>query len=179
MLAGETIRDAILDAAENRARGGGYHGFSFREIAADVGIKSASVHYHFPSKADLARALIARYRERALEEIGASDDPKDVLRRLIALFRRAAESGQMCLCGAIGAASATLPEEVRRAAAQFTTALAERLSETTGWKEALPLDPEAIIALLEGALLVTVTAENPAFFERAVARLEGAAGDPP
>ena len=31
-------------------RRGGFHGFSFRDLAADVGIKSASVHYHFPIK---------------------------------------------------------------------------------------------------------------------------------
>lgn len=41
---------AIMDAAERRMRIGGFNGFSFREIAADVGVKSSSVHYHFPTK---------------------------------------------------------------------------------------------------------------------------------
>ena len=57
-------RSAILDVAERRIRAHGYNGFSFREIADEIGIKSASVHYHFPTKADLAAAVAKRYRER-------------------------------------------------------------------------------------------------------------------
>ena len=30
----------------------GYNGFSFRDVAAEVGIKSATIHYHFPTKAE-------------------------------------------------------------------------------------------------------------------------------
>src|ERR1700720_895295 len=47
------VKTAILDAAERRMQIGGFGGFSFREIAADVGIKSSSVHYHFPTKENL------------------------------------------------------------------------------------------------------------------------------
>ena len=52
-----------MDAAERRMQLGGFGGFSFREIAADVGIKSSSVHYHFPTKEDLAAAVIRRWAE--------------------------------------------------------------------------------------------------------------------
>ncbi|MEQ3652796.1 MAG: TetR/AcrR family transcriptional regulator, partial [Glaciecola sp.] len=34
-------REALLNAAETKARIGGYSNFSFRELAAEVGIKSA------------------------------------------------------------------------------------------------------------------------------------------
>ncbi len=54
------VKTAIMDAAERRMQLGGFGGFSFREIAADVGIKSSSVHYHFPTKEDLAAAVIRR-----------------------------------------------------------------------------------------------------------------------
>ena len=54
------ILAAIMDAAERRMRIGGFNGFSFREIAADVGVKSASVHYHFPTKENLAAAVTRR-----------------------------------------------------------------------------------------------------------------------
>jgi len=50
------IKTAILNAAERRMQFGGFGGFSFREIAADVGIKSSSVHYHFPTKENRAAA---------------------------------------------------------------------------------------------------------------------------
>jgi TetR/AcrR family transcriptional repressor of nem operon len=165
------MRDAILDAAEIRARAGGYHGFSFREIAADVGIKSASVHYHFPTKADLAHAMVERYRLRAIAMLGMPDDAVTALTRLVELFRKAAVSNEMCLCGAIGASSGTLPPEVQASAAQFTVALAEWLRQAPDWSERLPMAPETILALLEGALLVSVTAGGPRFFEQAIAPL--------
>ena len=66
-------REQILDAAEKRARMAGYHGFSFRDVAEDVGIKSSSVHYHFPTKGDLCEALARRYTVRAADRLG---DPR-------------------------------------------------------------------------------------------------------
>ena len=63
------VKIAIMDAAERRMQQGGFGGFSFREIAADVGIKSSSVHYHFPTKENLAAAVIRRWAERTSERI--------------------------------------------------------------------------------------------------------------
>jgi len=59
------VNTAILDAAEARMRLGGFNGFSFR----DVGVKSSSVHYHFPTKETLAAAVIHRYTDKAIESI--------------------------------------------------------------------------------------------------------------
>src|ERR1700689_5234 len=63
---------AILDVAEQLAQTRGYNGFSYADIASQLGVTKASLHYHFPSKAELGRALIERYRVvfgAALEEI--------------------------------------------------------------------------------------------------------------
>src|SRR6201996_9573655 len=70
------VKTAIMDAAERRIQLGGFGGFSFREIAADVGIKSSSVHYHFPTKEDLAAAVIRRWAEYTSEFID-EDREKD------------------------------------------------------------------------------------------------------
>ena len=50
-------REAILEAAKRTAQAHGYSGLNFRELAAEVGIKGASIHYHFPTKADLGAAV--------------------------------------------------------------------------------------------------------------------------
>src|SRR5690348_13026901 len=63
------VKTAIMDAAERRMQRGGFGGFSFREIAADVGIKSSSVHYHFPTKEGLAAAVIRRWAEETSKAI--------------------------------------------------------------------------------------------------------------
>ena len=75
------VKTAIMDAAERRMQLGGFGGFSFREIAADVGIKSSSVHYHFPTKEDLAAAVIRRWAEETSkfidEELEKDPDPSE------------------------------------------------------------------------------------------------------
>ena len=56
--------ERILDTAQALAQVRGYNGFSYADISAEVGITKPSIHHHFPSKAQLAEALIARYRRR-------------------------------------------------------------------------------------------------------------------
>jgi TetR/AcrR family transcriptional regulator, transcriptional repressor for nem operon len=79
------VKIAIMDAAERRMQLGGFGGFSFRELATDVGIKSSSVHYHFPTKEALAAAVIRRWAEETSkfidEELAKDPDPVRVERR--------------------------------------------------------------------------------------------------
>ena len=56
--------ERILDTAQALAQVRGYNGFSYADISAELAITKPSIHYHFPSKARLAEALIARYRRR-------------------------------------------------------------------------------------------------------------------
>src|ERR1700758_5362090 len=107
-------KTAIMDAAERRMQLGGFGGFSFREIAADVGIKSSSVHYHCPTKEDLAAAVIRRWAEETSkfveEELQKDPDP---VRAWTNAFRGTALSEErMCPCTVLGAASQDLPPEV-------------------------------------------------------------------
>lgn len=53
-------RHLILDVAEELLLTRGYVAFSYQDIAARIGIRKASIHYHFPSKADLGLAIIER-----------------------------------------------------------------------------------------------------------------------
>ena len=93
-------RTQILDVAERLAQTRGFNGFSYADIAAELGITKASLHYHFPSKADLGRALIERYAASfaaALADIARSGEPAPAqlgaLRgHLLRGARRAAES---------------------------------------------------------------------------------------
>ena len=55
--------ERLMDLAESHMRNAGYGGFSFRHLAAEIGIKSASVHHHFPTKATMAAAVARRYAD--------------------------------------------------------------------------------------------------------------------
>ena len=65
MANASTTADDILQCARSLIIAGGYNGFSYADIAEVVGIRKASIHHHFPTKADLVRILAARYREEA------------------------------------------------------------------------------------------------------------------
>ncbi len=113
-------REAILAAARGRAQAHGYNGLNFRDLATDVGIKAASIYYHFPSKADLGAALARRYWEdtaAALETMLAetANDPVRCLHRYPEVFRKALSTGnRMCLCSFMAAEYDDLPDAVKR-----------------------------------------------------------------
>src|SRR3984957_8744713 len=104
-----------MDLAEAHMRNKGYGGFSFCDLAAELGIKSASVHHHFPTKAGMAAAVARRYAERFFELVShrAGERPGDVIATYRSVFRDEIErDGRMGLTGMLGAEAGGLPSEV-------------------------------------------------------------------
>lgn len=163
-------REAILDVAERRIRAQGYSGFSFRQIASDVGIKSASVHYYFPTKSDLAAAAAKRYRERFADALAAEERRGTArVEAWRALFDGALKKdGLMCLCGILAAEGASLPAPVAAEARAFLDFGVASLDE------ARPGEGARILAQLEGAMLVARSMDDPDFFSQATAGLAAA-----
>ncbi len=79
-----TTSDDILASARNLIVSGGYNGFSYADIAEVVGIRKASIHHHFPTKSDLVRKLLLRYREDAQAGVEALErnvpEPREILK---------------------------------------------------------------------------------------------------
>jgi TetR/AcrR family transcriptional repressor of nem operon len=158
-----------MDATERRIREAGYSGFSFREIAADVGVKSASIHYHFPTKSALAAAVARRYNARVVETADAAVAAgQDVVQAWRAVFRSALDEGaKMCLCGSLGATVGDLTPDVAQEVRQFFDAgiaslVAGGLTEERAAQ---------VLATLEGAILMASAQGDPAIFDRATADL--------
>jgi TetR/AcrR family transcriptional repressor of nem operon len=108
----------ILDIAERLVQTRGYNGFSYADISAELRIRNASVHYHFPSKTDLGKRLVSRHRERFLGALAAlesrTSDARALLRRYVALWTGVLrDRDRMCLCGMMAADVATLPKPIR------------------------------------------------------------------
>ncbi|MFS2154565.1 TetR/AcrR family transcriptional regulator [Rhizobium sp. Rhizsp42] len=61
----------ILDTAQSLIINRGYNAFSYADISAVLGIGKATIHHHFPGKADLVVAVIARYRQATEDGLGA------------------------------------------------------------------------------------------------------------
>ena len=113
----------ILDIAERLVQTRGYNGFSYADIAEAMRVTKASLHYHFPAKADLGSRLIERYQRNflaALETIDAEGkDARDKLRRYAAIYEEVLRDNRMCLCGMLAAEFATLPKPMREEMRHF------------------------------------------------------------
>src|ERR1700744_660449 len=118
-------REDILAAAKFVAQAHGYAGLNFRDLAQRVGIKAASIYYHFPSKADLAAAVAKRYWQDAQAYLESllknSPGPLEALRRYPETFRWALENdNRICLCSFMSAQFDDLPDMVKTEVQAFT-----------------------------------------------------------
>jgi TetR/AcrR family transcriptional repressor of nem operon len=163
--AGTAVR--ILDIAEELLQARGFNGFSYADIAAEVGITKAALHYHFPGKADLGLALITRYAERFTESLagldGADATPVDRLAAYARLYDQVLHRGKMCLCGMLAAEYQTLPAPMQAAVAGFFEAnenWLEKVLEEGRQDASLRFTGTAretarlVVACLEGAMLI-------------------------
>jgi TetR/AcrR family transcriptional repressor of nem operon len=152
----------------------GYNAVSFRDLAEAVEIKSASIHYYFPTKEEMAVALVQRYRQRfsgARQEIDATGaGPVERMERFNATLRKAfRQSGRMCLCGVLAAESSSVPAAVSTEVREFFREneewLMAVLAEGRG-AGAFKFDGSAreaarsIFAALEGAMMSAWTFSN-------------------
>jgi TetR/AcrR family transcriptional repressor of nem operon len=173
------MREALMTAARATVQAHGYNALSFRELAKEVGIKSASVHYHFPTKGDLGAALARRYTEDGaaqLEKLLAiRQDPKWCMERYIEIFRSAlANDNRMCLCGIMSAEHDDLPPEVRAEVNGFVRmnvawlAGVLALAEPGAGEPVLKERALAVFAAIEGAQLVARGCRDIAIYDQAV-----------
>ena len=174
----------ILDVAERLAQTRGFNGFSYADIAEELGITKASLHYHFPSKADLGRAIIERYSRQfgvALAAIPAHGvEAPAALQRYVEIYADVLRDGRICLCGMLAAEYTTLPNGMQQAIRAFFDSneawLARVFDSGARAKElAFEGDPKdaarLLTAALEGAMLLARSYGDPARFARAAAHV--------
>jgi TetR/AcrR family transcriptional regulator, transcriptional repressor for nem operon len=117
-LAEKDTPQRILDIAARLVQTRGFNGFSYADIAAELRVTKASLHYHFPSKAELGRRLIERYESNFVDALQAIDrqaaDEFDKLRRYVRIYSDVLGDERMCLCGMLAAEHGTLPESMRQ-----------------------------------------------------------------
>lgn len=170
----------ILDVAERLVQTRGFNDVSYADIAAEVGITKASLHYHFSTKDALGDALIARYSERfflALEAIAAQDEnPRVKLTNYVDLYRSVLAADRMCLCGMLAAEYQTLPDGMRVAVLEFFDRNEAWLQDNLRGRDddAKELNRDAarlVIDTLEGAVMIARVRNDPEHFAAVADRL--------
>ena len=179
-----TTAVAIMDAAQRLVQAVGYNGLSFRDLATAVGVRSASVHYHFPTKGHLGAAIARRYTDRLVERLGEFDaagaNPKSSLAAYVSVIGDTLDQdGRMCLCGMLAAETDAIPPEVRAEVRRFIdlnvswlASVLQRINGATTITAPVREHATAIFAALEGAMLIARGAGDPALFRAIAAQFE-------
>ncbi|HEX4044989.1 MAG TPA: TetR/AcrR family transcriptional regulator [Gammaproteobacteria bacterium] len=165
-----TVYDNILDIAETLIQTQGYNAFSFRHIAQATGIKTSSIHYYFPTKADLGKAVVTRHIEVLHAElVHVLENKKISCKKKIHLFLESifaktyAANRKMCLGGMLASDVLTLPEPIlfevrvffKRIEKWLEQVLVQgRAKEDFHFSGTAKKEAEFILALLEGSLLL-------------------------
>ena len=184
--------ERILDIAQNLIQRRGFNAFSYHDIAVSMGIRKASIHYHFPGKADLGQAVIARYRRDLAAlmrqaESGEADHWTILAAYFHPYFEFARTGDKVCLCGALAgefmALSAAMQAQVSaffrdhqdwlaklfargRAAGAFVFAGSPRRMART------------VFSALQGGLMVERATGDRTHLRETVAMLNAALGGP-
>ena len=176
----------ILDIAERLVQTRGFNGFSYADIAEALDVTKASLHYHFPSKADLGKRLIERYEEaflaalKTIEATGAA--ARDKLKRYARIYADVLRDNRMCLCGMLASDYATLPKPMKEEVKHFFDENEQWLAAVLeqGRKagklqfkgSALEL-ARIIVGSLEGAMMLARSYGDASRFDAAAERLIG------
>jgi len=159
--------EMILDSAETFIQTRGYNGFSYADVASELGVTKAALHYHFATKGDLGIALLERYTERFLIALAAADaadlSAAEKIDHYGQLYLSVLQGRRMCLCGMLAAEHETLPAPMRAAVLRFfdrnETWLsgvldAGRLDGTLRFDGPAGPVAQSIVGDLEGAMLI-------------------------
>lgn len=115
-------RDELIQLADRLIREKGYNAFSFHDLAKAVGIKTASIHYHFPAKVDLGVAVI-HWQEQQLEELikrVGNRPPAQQLDHFLAIYHPIHQQQQVCLVGSLAPDFFTLEPAMQAALQAFS-----------------------------------------------------------
>lgn len=175
------MKQKIMSAARLAVQDRGYGGLSFRELAKEVGIKSASIHYHFPTKGDLGGELARRYTfdfAAYLDGLLAEGlDRATCIQKYTEVFRDTVRNeNRMCLGGIMAAEHNDLPAEVQAEVVKFSEMNVRWLTEALSLGTQQPGADAAstgnralaIFAAIEGAQLVARGRNDPSVYDTIV-----------
>lgn len=177
-----STRDNIIELGRTYMQTIGYHSFNYKQIALQLNIKNASIHHYFPSKEDLALAVIEKDKQDFLGMIKhlATETPTEnaeaLLTNYIAYFK---DGRKLCVISTFGTTFNDVSEKIQLASSAYAAVVIKWLTETftAGLKskeflfKESPEDMTAIwMAALPGSLFVG-RMHGEAYFEKIINRL--------
>ncbi len=183
----------IADTFQNLVMVRGFNAVSYGDLAKELGIRTASIHYHFPTKAELGATVLTRYRDNTMnawQDIDAGDPESNTPE----IYKKAYESfmapirpvrdmqGVSCLFGVLGATYETLCPNIQGILASFFVEQEVWLARVfKGGRDAgvfhFPGTATSFAKLytsaLQGAMLIKKSTGKPEHFDAVIEQLEG------
>jgi TetR/AcrR family transcriptional repressor of nem operon len=178
-------RERILDLAQDIVQRRSFNSFSYQDLADGVGIRKASIHYHFPAKEDLGAALVERISHalrRWANRLSAAGVPPELeLAAFLGNQRRLLDQGEkICVYGVLGAEYNALPPRVQAAYGDLLEGQQRWLSRVLGGGrergvfafQSSPEEEALIVAsAVQGALQIARASHRVERFDAVVAAL--------
>lgn len=167
-------KNRILDAAERLTQTNGVNGFSYLDLADEVGVKTSSIHYHFKTKADLMLAMVERIEHvhgQAMDGMQARiGSPQQRLREVVKLFQGYVKAEKFCLCGMMAAELQSVSDEVKARLKSYFKQFQDWLEKQ--FKEMKRRDAKGLavgfISALEGSVLLGRLHNDPKIVKKGV-----------
>ncbi|WP_338880042.1 TetR/AcrR family transcriptional regulator [Achromobacter veterisilvae] len=159
---------------------GGYNGFSYADISDRVRIGKASIHHHFPSKAELVLTVVVQHRAQSRTGLAALDkqvaDPRARLDAYTGYWTACIRdaTSPICICAMLAAELPAVPREVADEVQGYFRDLSAWLESVlkkgaaTGQfrlQDTAAVEANAFMATVHGAMLSARAFDNPAIFE--------------
>lgn len=175
----------IVACTRNLLAAGGYNGFSYADISEAVHISKASIHHHFPSKAELVRTVVKLYREESRGGLAAIEqhiaDPLARLRAYTGYWETCIRDGAapFCICAMLASELSAIPDEVATEVRGHFSDLAAWLASllTVGaakgsfrLRGAAESEAMALMATVHGGMLAARVHGDPEVFATIVQR---------
>ncbi|MGS2718444.1 TetR/AcrR family transcriptional regulator [Eionea flava] len=175
------MKTTILDSAQRLIQQRGVNGFSYADIAKEVGVSKPSLHHHFATKAELVARLMERYTEQLIEYLDSVDkkslSAKDKICAYCDLYRSSLDHEKVCLGGILSAEALTLETDTQPLLTRFFEYQQQWLTQALKQGKAngelhlkMPVKNQAVvmIASLQGALVISRASKTKAPFEQSV-----------
>lgn len=174
-------REQILRVARHLLQTRSYLGFSFQDIADQVGIRKASLYHHFASKEALGVEVVRAASQQFKDWSGGlAGTPHDKLNAYFTMYRKTLRAGAgVCPAGSLAPGWDNINDELRQAAREIRSVQILWLAGVMGGlrgRAASAVTPAAVFAGCQGALIAARMTGQPADFDEAVAPLKGALG---
>jgi TetR/AcrR family transcriptional repressor of nem operon len=182
----EPRREALVLAAYRRLAEAGFEGLRTRDVAAEVGVNIATLHYYFPSKEALIRGVVGYAMGRFRTAFAPGSRPGEQLAAQFQGIRRLAKDepelfvvmGELALRSGRDPAIAAIFQETIEAW-HSTLQILVRHAQKEGFVDKR-LDPDTVaslvIATLNGLFMVPVANTASSRVDSAVRQLESFLG---